>query len=100
MPIQRTKLAALSHGQRARVTFLTLQHSQPNFYVMDEPTNHLDIAGQEQLESEISSQGAASIVVSHDRVFSMTIGTKFYVIKNKELRKIESPEKYYNESTA
>ena len=100
VPIQRTKLAALSHGQRARVAFLTLQHSQPNFYVMDEPTNHLDIAGQEQLESEISSQGAASIVVSHDRVFSMTIGTKFYVIKNKELKKIESPEKYYIESSA
>ena len=92
---QRTKLASLSHGQRSRVAFLTLHLSQPNFYVMDEPTNHLDIAGQEQLEAEILEQGAASIVVSHDRIFAHNIGTKFYVIENKKLTQIDAPDIYY-----
>lgn len=64
---------------------------------MDEPTNHLDIAGQEQLESEILVQGAASIVVSHDRLFAKNIGTKYYVIKNKKLLKIDSPDIYYED---
>ncbi|EKD73655.1 MAG: ABC transporter related protein, partial [uncultured bacterium] len=93
--IQRTKLALLSHGQRARAAFLALHLTQPNFYVMDEPTNHLDIVGQEQLESEILKQEAASIVVSHDRVFTQNIGTRFYVIDNKKLSQIDLPTVYY-----
>lgn len=83
-----TKLAALSHGQRLRIAFLMLHLLKPNFYVMDEPTNHLDIAGQEQLEREMLEQNAASIVVSHDRVFTQQIGTKFYEINNKKLIKL------------
>ena len=64
--MQRTKLSALSQGQRARIAFLTLHLMEPNFYIMDEPTNHLDIEGQEQLEAEILEHGAASVIVSHD----------------------------------
>jgi ATPase subunit of ABC transporter with duplicated ATPase domains len=93
--IQKSKLSALSPGQRARVAFLTLHLLQPNFYIMDEPTNHLDIEGQEQLEAEIIEQGAGSVVVSHDREFSKKIGTKFYQIENKKLIRIEAPEVYY-----
>src|SRR3990167_2018083 len=93
--IHRTKIGVLSHGQRARVAFLMLHLQQPNFYVMDEPTNHLDIDGQEQLESEILEQGAASIVVSHDRVFSENIGTKFYEIKDMKLLAIDHPDFFY-----
>lgn len=95
LSIQKTKLSALSHGQRTRIAFLNLHLSQPNFYVMDEPTNHLDIEGQEQLESEIIEQGCGSIVVSHDRVFSSNIGTTFYMIENKKLKQIESPDMYH-----
>lgn len=83
--MQRTKLGVLSHGQRARVAFLALHIMQPNFYIMDEPTNHLDIAGQEELESEILEHEAASVIVSHDRLFTKNIGTKFFAIKNRKL---------------
>lgn len=97
MSMHRTILTSLSHGQRTRIAFLMLHLMQPNFYVMDEPTNHLDIAGQEQLETEILEQGASSIIVSHDRVFTQAIGTKFYVIENKKLQQIDSPELYYKQ---
>ncbi len=95
MLTQNTKLGSLSHGQRARIALLGLRLASPNFYIMDEPTNHLDIAGQEQLESEILEQGAASILVSHDREFAHNIGTKFYAINNGGLIEISSPEVFY-----
>jgi ATPase subunit of ABC transporter with duplicated ATPase domains len=91
-----TKLDKLSNGQRARVAFLALHLLQPNLYIMDEPTNHLDIAGQEQLEAEILEQKATSIFVSHDCVFSQSIGTKFYQIKNKQLIEINNPNVFYS----
>lgn len=93
---QTAKLRDLSYGMRARIAFLTLHLLEPNFYIMDEPTNHLDIPGQEQLESEILKQNAASVIVSHDRVFTKNIGTKFYMIQNGELIQIESPDNYIN----
>jgi len=93
--VQSMKLGKLSHGQRARVALLGLQLSNPNFYILDEPTNHLDIVGQEQLESEIISNEAACVLVSHDRKFAQNIGTTFYTIKNKRLVQIASPDTFY-----
>ncbi len=94
IPLQRTKLEQLSQGQRVRAAFLTLHLLKPNFYLLDEPTNHLDIAGQEQLETEIIEQGAASIVVSHDRRLVQTIGTRFYAIQDKKLIETD-PDMYW-----
>ncbi|MGB4056702.1 MAG: ABC-F family ATP-binding cassette domain-containing protein [Alphaproteobacteria bacterium] len=93
--VQAMKLGKLSHGQRARVALLGLQLSNQNFYILDEPTNHLDIAGQRQLESEIISNEAACVLVSHDRKFAENIGTKFYAIQNHKLVQIASPDAFY-----
>ena len=93
--IHKTKLSQLSPGQRARIVFLGFQMAEPNFYIMDEPTNHLDISGQEQLESEILEQNATTVLVSHDRAFTKNVGTKFFMIKNKRLVEIDSPDVYY-----
>jgi ATPase subunit of ABC transporter with duplicated ATPase domains len=95
--LQRTQLGLLSQGQRSRIAFLALHFIQPNFYIMDEPTNHLDIAGQEQLAFEIVDKGAASIIVSHDRTFTTAVGTKFFMVKGKQLVQIDSPKDYYDE---
>ena len=58
--------------------------TEPNFYLMDEPTNHVDIPGREQLESEILDSEATCLLVSHDRSFVNTIGTRFLLIRGNE----------------
>jgi ATPase subunit of ABC transporter with duplicated ATPase domains len=92
---QDAPIARLSGGQKARLAMLVLRLVQPNFYVLDEPTNHLDIEGQEALETELSAQEAAALVVSHDRRFVTGIGTRFWLIDGKRLREVEGPEEYF-----
>ncbi|MBM6580516.1 ABC-F family ATP-binding cassette domain-containing protein [Microvirga sp. BT689] len=92
---QGLPIAKLSPGQRARLGLLALRLSEPNFYLMDEPTNHVDIPGREQLEAEILEAGATCIVVSHDRSFVTTIGTRFLLIDKGRMREIDGPEEFY-----
>ncbi|WP_243369042.1 ABC-F family ATP-binding cassette domain-containing protein [Microvirga solisilvae] len=90
LPIER-----LSPGQKSRLGLLALRLSDPNFYLMDEPTNHVDIPGREQLEDEILDSDATCIVVSHDRSFVKTIGTRFLVIEKGRLKEVDTPEVFY-----
>jgi ATPase subunit of ABC transporter with duplicated ATPase domains len=92
---QNLPIGRLSPGQRARLGLLALRLSEPNFYLMDEPTNHVDIPGREQLESEILEAEATCIVVSHDRTFVKTVGTRFLLIDKGRIREIHSPEVFY-----
>ena len=41
----------------------------PDILLLDEPTNHLDLPAIEWLESELRSQRAALVLISHDRRF-------------------------------
>ncbi len=92
---QGLPIAKLSPGQKARLGLLALRLSEPNFYLMDEPTNHVDIPGREQLEAEILDAEATCIVVSHDRSFVTTIGTRFLLIDKGRMREIDGPEAFY-----
>lgn len=92
---QKLPIERLSPGQKARLGLLGLRLSDPNFYLMDEPTNHVDIPGREQLEEEILDSDATCIVVSHDRSFVKTIGTRFLVIEKGRLKEIDAPEMFY-----
>mgnify|MGYP003647212862 FL=1 len=92
---QTGPIFALSGGQKSRLAMLVLRLTQPNFYVLDEPTNHLDIEGQEALEAELTTQGAACLLVSHDRSFVRHVGNRFWVIEGKKLVEAESPEPFF-----
>jgi len=89
---QTASLARLSGGQRARLAMLLLRLARPNFYLLDEPTNHLDIEGQEMLEGELIAQGAACLLVSHDREFVRTVATRVWTIAGKRLIEVDDPE--------
>jgi ATPase subunit of ABC transporter with duplicated ATPase domains len=99
LDMQRQAIARLSPGQKARLGLLALRLAEPNFYLLDEPTNHLDIAGQEALEAEILAHEASCIVVSHDRSFVRTVGTRFMVIDSGKLVEVEAPEAFYRTLT-
>jgi ATPase subunit of ABC transporter with duplicated ATPase domains len=62
---------------------------------MDEPTNYLDIAGQEQFEEGILSYEAMGVLVSHDRTFVESTGTRFLVIENEHVLELDCPEPFY-----
>ena len=62
-------LETFSGGQQSRVLLAQLLLRAPDLMLLDEPTNHLDIDTTEWLESYLSRQESAMIVVSHDRYF-------------------------------
>ncbi len=93
--MQDTPLEKLSGGQRARLAMLVLRLQQPNFYLLDEPTNHLDIEGQEALEDELQTHGAAALLVSHDRSFVRNTGTRYWQIVRKRLEEVDGPENFF-----
>ena len=92
---QTRPLGKLSGGQKARLAMLLLRLSNPNFYLLDEPTNHLDIEGQEALESELLTQGATCLLVSHDRDFIRAVGSRFWQVEKRRLVEVESPEPFF-----
>lgn len=92
--LQQTPLSELSGGWQ-RTAMLVLRLKQPNFYLLDEPTNHLDIEGQEALEEELCTQGAACLLVSHDRSFVRNVANRFWQIKDKRLDEVPDPEPFF-----
>ncbi len=95
--LQDSRLNTLSDGQRSRLAMLLLRLANPNFYILDEPTNHLDIEGQEALEHELLAHDATTLLVSHDRTFVRTVGTRFWQIERKRLVEVDSPEAFFKQ---
>lgn len=94
---QSKPIGHLSYGQRSRLALLSLRLIEPNFYLLDEPTNHVDIPGREMLEAEIVEKGATAIIVSHDREFARSVGTRYFEIEKRRKRLVEvaSPEPFF-----
>jgi len=61
--------AALSGGQKTRLSLALVLLSDPQLLLLDEPTNHLDIAMLEWLEDWLASFHGAALIVTHDRTF-------------------------------
>ena len=96
-PYHRIKgpIADLSHGERARLTFLRMRLAKPNLYLLDEPTNHLDIEGQEDLEAQLEGSDVACLFVSHDRYFTRAAATRFLEIRRGKLVEVEGPDDFF-----
>jgi ATP-binding cassette subfamily F protein uup len=61
--------ATLSGGEARRAALARVLAADPDILLLDEPTNHLDLPTIEWLESELKSQRAALVLISHDRRF-------------------------------
>ncbi|MDO8379042.1 ABC-F family ATP-binding cassette domain-containing protein [Phenylobacterium sp.] len=96
-PYHRIKgpIADLSHGERARLTFLKMRLAKPNLYLLDEPTNHLDIEGQEDLEAQLEGSDVACLFVSHDRYFTRAAANRFVEIRRGKLVEVEGPDEFF-----
>lgn len=77
----RTRISALSGGERNRVILAKLFTRSANLLVLDEPTNDLDVETLEALEARLRDYGATLIVVSHDRHFLDAVCTSTLVFE-------------------
>jgi len=77
----RTRISALSGGERNRVILAKLFTEGSNLLVLDEPTNDLDVETLEALEQRLTAYAGTLIVVSHDRHFLDAVITKTLVFE-------------------
>ncbi len=75
------RVAVLSGGERARLTFSKLILSHMNLLILDEPTNHLDIDSKEALEAALEEFDGTIIAVSHDRYFIEKLANRIIELK-------------------
>ena len=65
-----------SGGWQMRIALAKLLLGQPNLLLLDEPTNHLDLEARNWLETYLNAYPHAVILVSHDRFFLDSVGTR------------------------
>lgn len=72
---QRTKVSALSGGERSRVALAKALRVQANLLILDEPTNDLDLITLRVLEDALLEYPGCALIVSHDRYFLDRVST-------------------------
>lgn len=65
-----------SGGWRMRIELAKVLLQKPDLILLDEPTNHLDIESIQWLETFLSQQAKAVVLVSHDRAFLDNVTTR------------------------
>ncbi len=71
----RSKVGALSGGERNRVHLARMLKSGGNVILLDEPTNDLDVNTMRALEDALENFAGCCVIISHDRWFLDRIAT-------------------------
>jgi ATP-binding cassette subfamily F protein uup len=72
---QKTKVGALSGGERSRVALARCLAPGGNLIILDEPTNDLDLPTLRVLEEALVEFPGCALIVSHDRAFLDRVAT-------------------------
>jgi len=79
-------VAALSGGERARLSLARLLLREVTWLALDEPTNHLDLPARTALEEMLGAFDGALLCVSHDREFLDGLCTHLLVVEDGRVR--------------
>ena len=79
----------LSGGEARRVALARVLAPAPDVLLLDEPTNHLDLPAIEWLESELRSQRAAIVLISHDRRFLENLSRAMVWLDRGQARRLD-----------
>ena len=66
LDLPTNKICNLSGGQKARISFASVQILNPHLILLDEPTNHLDLESIEGLIKSINDFNGGIIIITHD----------------------------------
>ena len=66
MDLPTVKISNLSGGQKARVSFASVQMMNPQLILFDEPTNHLELESIEGLIKGINNFNGGIVTITHD----------------------------------
>ncbi len=77
-----TKVAALSGGQKARLSLLLATIDAPHLLILDEPTNHLDIESREALTEALNDYTGAVVLVSHDMHLLELVADRLWLVSD------------------
>lgn len=84
---------SLSGGERQLVLLCRVLLQEPDVLLLDEPTNHLDLHFQvivaEHLQRLVKS-GTTVICIMHDPNLALLYGDRFFLMKNGQLKELES----------
>lgn len=88
----------LSGGQKARVSFCSIQVTEPNIILLDEPTNHLDIESIEGLIQGINDYKGGIVMITHDiYVISQIENMELYKVSDHKINRFRGEIEEYVE---
>lgn len=94
------KPSKLSGGQRQRVALGRAIVRDPKVFLMDEPLSNLDAKLRVQTRAEIiklhQKLNTTFIYVTHDQTEAMTMGSRIVVIKDGDIKQVDTPQNIYN----
>lgn len=90
-------IAALSGGERGRVSLAKIMLNGANLLILDEPTNHLDMYSKEILEEALRDFPGTLLYISHDRYFINHTATRVMELNPGGLTEYPGNYDYYVE---
>jgi ATP-binding cassette subfamily F protein 3 len=85
----KTKSAALSGGEKARLVFALIAADAPQLLILDEPTNHLDVDAREALVEALNDYDGAAVLISHDRHFIELAADRLWLVAEGRVRNFD-----------
>lgn len=93
-------VAALSGGEKTKLSLARLLYHPANFLILDEPTNHLDIDAREAMELALGEYEGTCLIVSHDRYFLDRIVNRVLHLENGRITSYPGNYSYFLEKRA
>lgn len=92
-------VAALSGGEKTKLSMARLLYHPANFIIFDEPTNHLDMDSREALEEALLGFDGTCLIVSHDRFFLDRVVNRILHLDCGRIRSYDGNYSYFREKT-